>query len=105
MRWTNKDMLVEMGLENIELLPGVVPAAVVPKRLFKAWMEDWEFDCLHDKDPVSKEKLLHKYGGLMWHDEDNENELFVANSLDMDYGLPGGTRWVRMVCHWKACEQ
>lgn len=93
-RWTDADMVFEMGLENFETLPGVVPAAVVPKRLFKAWMEDWEFDCLHKNDPLAKERLLHKYGGLRWEDKDDNQNLCIADTTDMEYqGGRGGSGW------------
>ena len=41
-----------------------------PKRIFNAWLEDWEQDCIMKKDVISEAKLLKKYGGLVWHDPD-----------------------------------
>ena len=84
-RWTDADISFEMGLERWDHLPGVVPTPVVPKRIFKAWLEPWEFDGFHKKDPVIKEQFLHKYGGLHWTDKDHEDELFVADADDMEY--------------------
>jgi hypothetical protein len=72
--WTDADMELEMGLENWagttigNVLSVAVP--VVPKRLFKAWIEDWEWDCIHHKDAVAEARLLQKYGGMRWIDPD-----------------------------------
>ena len=71
-----------------------MPSVVVPKRLFKAWIEDWEYNCVFDKDPVAMQWLLHKYGGLRWLDDDKKNELVIADDEEMDYqGGRDGSGW------------
>ena len=87
-------MVMEMGLENWGVVGAVVPEAVLPKRLFRAWIEDWEFECLHKNDPVAMERLLHKYGGMRWEDKDNDDELFIGDSLEMEFqGGRNGAGW------------
>ena len=83
-RWTDVDIDFELGLENWSS-GATVPSVVVPKRLFKAWIEDWEYNCVFDKDPVAMQRLLHKYGGLRWLDDDKKNELVIADDEEMDY--------------------
>ena len=39
-------------------------------RVFKCYFEDWEKECLHRKDDISKAKFLQKYGGLEFDDVD-----------------------------------
>ena len=61
--------------------------------MFKAWIEDWGWDCIHDNDVVSQAKLLQKYGGLSWIDPD-EDELCISKEEDMDFqGGRNGAGW------------
>jgi hypothetical protein len=95
-RWTDADIAFDMGLENWDGGAfGDVPEPVVPKRLFRAWIEDWEWDCLHDKDVVAAARLLQKYQGLSWMDPDeNEAELCTAVEERMDWqGGRNGAGW------------
>jgi hypothetical protein len=93
-RWTDADMTLDLGLERWDGGFGEMPAVVVPKRIFKAWIEDWEYECIHDRDGVAKQRLLHKYGGLQWLDEDRELALCIADDKDMDYqGAQNGEGW------------
>jgi hypothetical protein len=63
--------------------PVVVPVAVCPvhpvlalivehvvrKRVFKAWIKNWEWDCFDKKeDPEPMRHLVLKYHGLHWLD-------------------------------------
>ena len=96
-RWTDADLAFEMGLENWERDGGDVPAPIVPKRIFRAWVEDWEWDLIHDKDCLSEAKLLQKYQGLRWIDQDADNEeseLCIVQEDSMDYqGGRHGDGW------------
>ena len=42
-----------------------------PKKIFRTWLEDWEEDIIEVNDPVNQARLLEKYGGMAWHDPDN----------------------------------
>ena len=53
-----------------------------PKKIFRAWMEDWEDDIIKVNDPVNQARFLEKYGGIVWHDPDN-NVNFTANTEKM----------------------
>ena len=57
---------------------------IVSKKIFRAWLEDWEKDILLDNDPVHEAKFLKKYGGVVWYDID-ENENFTASSEKMHF--------------------
>ena len=84
-RWTDADILMQVGLECFDGMPGEdVPAPVVARRLFKAWIEDWEWEAIGTRDVVMEARLLQKYGGLSWIDPD-ENELCVAIEERMEF--------------------
>ena len=92
-RWTDADIVLQVGLETWGGIPGAVPVPVVPSRLFRAWIEDWEWDAIRTRDVVMEAKLLQKYGGLSWIDPD-ENELCVAAEDAMEYqGGRNGAGW------------
>jgi hypothetical protein len=95
-RWTDADLAFQLGLENWENDYGNVPP-VVPKRIFRAWIEDWEWDLIHNKDCLAEAKLLQKYSCLMWIDQDSpdeESELCVAQEYNMEFqGGRNGDGW------------
>ena len=93
-RWTDEDIGLDLGLENWEVAPGIVPVPIRPKRIFKTWLEDWEFEAIHDRDVVAEARLLQKYGGLKWIDPDNPADVFVATDENMEWqGGRGGAGW------------
>jgi hypothetical protein len=89
-RWTDADIAFELGLERWDGGPGNVPTPEVPKRLFNAWIEDWEWDLIHDKDSVAEAKLLHKYHGMKWIDPDNDDEVEWCTAADENMDWQGG---------------
>jgi hypothetical protein len=85
-RWTDADLAFAHGLEDWDGGPGNVPEPLVPKRIFNAWIEDWEWDLLHHNDPVSEARLLQKYVGLRWIDPDEgRDELTIVDHECMEY--------------------
>jgi hypothetical protein len=80
--WTDADMAIEMGFETWSSFTGNVPV-LAPKLLFCAWIETWEWDAIQDRDALSMAKLLHKYQGLHWRDDNDE--LQVAQEEDMEW--------------------
>jgi hypothetical protein len=50
-----------------------------PRRIFKAYMEDWEKETIQKRDILNESKLLKKYGGLRWLDPDNGNILLYVD--------------------------
>jgi hypothetical protein len=48
-------------------------------RFFKGWEEEWEQAAILNKDPVNEAKLLSKYGGLQFFDEDTEGMLQIES--------------------------
>ena len=87
--WTDADMEYDMGLENWAGRAGNVPLPVVPRRLFKTWIEEWEWECIRKEDPESEARLLHKYGGMRWDDPDGVNGASrgtcIADAGNMDF--------------------
>ena len=74
-----------------------MPEPVVPKRVFRAWLEDWEYDSIYKRDVVDEAKLLQKYGGLHWMDIDKD-ELCIADGDSMEYqGGRNGAGWCVIV--------
>ena len=60
-----------MGLENF----GVDTAQIKVtkhKRVFHAWVEEWEEELLKKNDVVAEAKLLDKYKDLVFIDPDNK---------------------------------
>jgi hypothetical protein len=87
-RWTDADLDFAHGLENWNSAgnPGNVPEQIVPRRIFRAWIEDWEWELLHHNDPVAEARLMQKYVGLRWIDPDSgTDELMIADHECMEY--------------------
>jgi hypothetical protein len=55
------------------------------KRVFKAFIEEWETEAIRKKDVVNEAKLLKKYGGLSWYDPDNGNKLLYASKTSLHW--------------------
>lgn len=100
-RWTDADEAFAHGLESWNTGPEAIPIPLVPRRIFNAWIEEWEWECLHHNDPVAEARLMQKYGGLRWIDPDGAHEeLCIADQDNMEFqggrGSPGwciiGTR-------------
>jgi hypothetical protein len=105
-RWTDEDIAFELGLEDFTGTPGGPHRAPVrPKRLFRAWIEDWEWECIKHKDPLSEAKLVKKYEGLRFVDPDpdprtgDRNEYVIDANLEYQGGK-GGCGW----CLLGTCE-
>ena len=48
-----------------------------PKRIFCAWIEDWERPLLKKNDVVAEIRLCEKYQGLTFWDPDNQCQYMV----------------------------
>jgi hypothetical protein len=83
-RWTDADVTLQSEAFDKWVLDDTLE--VEQKRIFNAWIEDWEWGCIEDKDDVSRESLLRKYQGMEWRDDD---ELFVARSDTMEWQRAG----------------
>jgi hypothetical protein len=83
--WNDNDVEFQIGLENWRQEDASPDDATErnPRRLFRAWKEDWELESAHKNDAVHEAKLLRKYAGLKWIDPDTEL-MFVAE---------GGKTW------------
>lgn len=53
-------------------------------RTIRAFVEPWEGECILSKDPVLVNKLLCKYGGIVWYDPDTD-KLFTACDEDVQW--------------------
>lgn len=56
-----------------------------PRRIFKAYLEDWEQEAITTRDAVNQAKLLKKYGGLNWLDPDNGNMMLYSDTEKLDW--------------------
>ena len=62
-----------------------------PKRIFRAWIEDWEQPLLKKNDIVAEIRLCEKYKGLKFYDPDNECQYTVyEKNLEWTRGQRGG---------------
>jgi hypothetical protein len=69
--WSDNDVNKALG---IDLLQAKIEerGSTKPKRILNCWFEDWEIEATVKKDPVNEARLIKKYGGLMWYDEDSK---------------------------------
>jgi len=52
------------------------------QRVFCAWFGDWEREIVKRHSPVVEAKVIEKYGGLQWYDNDEE-QILTADTEDM----------------------
>ena len=74
------------------------------RRVFRAWVEDWEEEARRRNEAVCEAKLLAKYKGLVFRDPDNNNCAFKVKVLwdeNMEYrlGRDGGGWFVIADCN------
>ena len=55
------------------------PKAKVVKRVFRAWVEEWEKECTNNKDAVAEVRLLEKYKGLVFYDPEDKNTYMIES--------------------------
>ena len=81
-RLWNDDDFETMKLEQFGIDVDVLSGAKKPKRIFRAWMEDWESpDAEKGKFcKIHETRLVQKYMGLKWLDADNNNVLTTAHT-------------------------
>lgn len=77
--WNDNDLEFQLGLENFgaDKASGVIPSRTNPRRLFHAWVEDWEVVSSKTNNLVHEARLLRKYAGLKWYDPDHDKMLMV----------------------------
>jgi hypothetical protein len=92
--WTDADIAFNLGLESWTADEDItVPDPVAPRRIFNAWIEEWEYESIKKKDVVDEAKLLQKYGGLYWMDQQTGN-LCVGDDETMEFqGGRNGAGW------------
>jgi len=62
-----------------------------PSREFCAWGEDWEVVSLRKNDPVDEQKILNKYGDMVFRDpSDGEIYMIDSDNLVWEAGCCGG---------------
>lgn len=66
--WGSDDEQFDLGLEKWGVDVDSLKKPLGPRRLFKCYIEDWEN--VMDKGAVMRQKLLSKYGGLVFDDID-----------------------------------
>ena len=49
----------------------------VVNRVFRVWMEEWEKECIQDKDEVAEVLLLERYKGLVFYDPEDKNTYMI----------------------------
>ena len=49
------------------------------KRIFRAWIEDWEKEDIVDNDCVAEARLLEKYKNLVFYDPDDKTTFTVGD--------------------------
>jgi len=84
-----------LQLENWGVDVNALKAKTV-KRVFRAWVEEWEKECIKDKDAVAEVRLLEKYKGLAFFDPEDKIT-YTIESKNMEWfrarkkkGIDGG---------------
>jgi len=75
--WNDDDVEFQLGLENWNREQKSVTN---PRRIFNAWLEDWELISLKINDVVEEVKLFRKYGGLKWFDPDTKKKICCTST-------------------------
>ncbi|KAL7530156.1 hypothetical protein ACHAXR_005436, partial [Thalassiosira sp. AJA248-18] len=68
--WGDDDVNFDLGLETFGVNT-VELSDPVRRRLFHAWVEDWEKELFKKNDCVAEARLLEKYKDLVFYDPDN----------------------------------
>ena len=63
------------------------------KRVFRAWVEDWEEEARKKNDCVAEAKLLAKYKGLVFRDPDTNYCAFKVWEQNLEYRSGRGGGW------------
>ena len=69
----NKFGVDEKSLQNL---------LAIARRVYYAWTEDWEDECIHTRDIEKEARLLKKYGGLQF---DEEGVIFTISTKKMSF--------------------
>jgi hypothetical protein len=70
-------------LENWGVDVNALKAKTV-KRVFRAWVGEWEKECIKDKDAVAEVRLLEKYKGLAFFDPEDKIT-YTIESKNMEW--------------------
>lgn len=92
--WNEEDLEC-LGLDKfgVDLSAAIVPLASNGQRIFRAWIEHWEINCIKKRGPLTEARLLAKYKNLMLIDIDSVDDgehIWKINPRDM--GWPKGKR-------------
>ena len=86
----------DMNLERFGVDTTVLKLAT-SKRIFRAWVEDWEKPLLNTNDIIAEVRLLDKYKDLVFYDHNNECVYTVWHkNLEWQRGRNGG--WCLIGC-------
>ena len=90
--WTEADEAFELGLGTWGRPETIMdgPRALQEATAFRAWVEEWETKSRKKDDVLVREKLLKKYKGIRWIDQDARNTLVVCECVDVEYIRRGG---------------
>ena len=77
--WDDND-LEDLGLTKYGIRVSEVLQVTKPRRVFKAWFEDWEREASEKEDVVNEQKFITKYGNLEWEDPDEGRKLWAHNT-------------------------
>ena len=87
------DLTFDLQLEKFGVDVGVGALKEVQvKRIFRAWVEDWEEEARKKNDPVSEAHLLHKYKNLVFSDPDTGNTFSIWEH-NMEFRQGRGNGW------------
>ena len=83
-----------LGLDKfgVDLSAAIVPVTSNGKRIFRAWIEHWEVNCIKKRGPLAEGRLLAKYKNLMLIDIDKMDGEHIWKINPRDMGWPIGKR-------------
>ena len=79
--WTQDEVDFDLGLEKRGI---EIDMLAEKERLFMNSMEDWEAGCIAKKLGINEFKLLQKYGGMRFYDDD-EDDVFVICDTNLEW--------------------
>ena len=94
--WEDEDMDA-LGLDKfgINVTSFEQSTDVTGKRIFRAWVEDWELAAMTKYDPTTEASLLAKHKSMFLLDQDNDDEVLSIHPHDMGWA---GDRGVKSWC-------
>ena len=87
--WDDQDVAFDLKLESWGVDVDDLRKKKIPKRIFRAWEEDWELEIRKKQDVVNEARLVEKYKGLVIFDPDYKKMRTITDQVQYQGGHGG----------------